>query len=491
MTATGWEFIEDLPRGWQGMASLELRGLAGIWEEQRERLEHGDSFRQFRARLCREWAVETGIIEGLYQIDRGTTQLLIERELAEELLAHGSTNRPPGEVIRILRDQQDALEGLFAFVSQQRELSTSYVKEIHAALTRHQPHVDAVDQFGTPVRAPVIRGDWKRLPNNPTRPDGQVHTYCPPEQVASEMDRLVAMHHAHTAEDVAPEVEAAWLHHRFTQIHPFQDGNGRVARALASLIFLRAHWFPLVVTRDNREEYIRCLESADDGDLQPLVSLFVRVQKRAFVGALSIARETLRGRDTVEQIIAAAREKLDARRTARYEDWVDATTKAEQIAAQLVDTAAHQAASVVEELNAVLPSADPAYRAQWQQSGAENSHWFRYQIIQVARRLGYFADTRSHSAWVRVRVLDGERTDIVITFHSLGPEPVGLMAASAFLERREWTDEDEPVVDGPHPLCSEVFQFAHTEEAVSVKERFGLWLEQAVTTGLAEWQRRL
>ena len=39
--------------------------------------------------------------------------------------------------------------------------------------------------------------------------------------------------------DVAPEVEAAWLHHRFTQIHPFQDGNGRIARALATLIFVK------------------------------------------------------------------------------------------------------------------------------------------------------------------------------------------------------------------------------------------------------------
>jgi len=36
------------------------------------------------------------------------------------------------------------------------------------------------------------------------------------------------------------EVRAAWLqHHRFTWIHPFQDGNGRVARALASLVFLK------------------------------------------------------------------------------------------------------------------------------------------------------------------------------------------------------------------------------------------------------------
>ena len=42
-------------------------------------------------------------------------------------------------------------------------------------------------------------------------------------------------------------MEAAWLHHRFVQIHPFQDGNGRIARALSTLIFVKAGWFPLVV----------------------------------------------------------------------------------------------------------------------------------------------------------------------------------------------------------------------------------------------------
>lgn len=67
----------------------------------------------------------------------------------------------------------------------------------------------------------------------------------------------------------SPEVRSAWLHHRFTQIHPFQDGNGRVARALASLVFLREGLFPLVVRESDRVEYIGALETADAGDCHP------------------------------------------------------------------------------------------------------------------------------------------------------------------------------------------------------------------------------
>ena len=64
-----------------------------------------------------------------------------------------------------------------------------------------------------------------------------------------------------------PVIVAAWFHHRFTQIHPYQDGNGRVARALTTLILLRADLLPLVVDRDLRVEYIKALELADQKQL--------------------------------------------------------------------------------------------------------------------------------------------------------------------------------------------------------------------------------
>ncbi len=81
------------------------------------------------------------------------------------------------------------------------------------------------------------------------------------------MDRLIHWHEEHVQREIPPEVEAAWLHHRFTQIHPFQDGNGRVARAIASLIFIKANWFPLVVRSDEKAKYLDELEKADFGNL--------------------------------------------------------------------------------------------------------------------------------------------------------------------------------------------------------------------------------
>ena len=291
-----WRPIEDLPADWQDLADAGLRRLADDWCEKREGPGAEAAIVEFNERLKREWAIETGLIERVYALTRGITEVLIEHGLREELIPSSATDRDPALVFDMIRDHADAVDGLFDFVKRERQLSTSYVKELHSVLLAHQETASARDIFGRRVEMPLIRGDYKTRPNNPVRPDGSVHEYCPPEQVASEMDRLLAMHREHEGRGVPPEVEAAWLHHRFAQIHPFQDGNGRVARALATLVMIRAGWFPLVVTDAGRADYIDALEMADAGDLRPLVRLFVGIQKRAFEGAINVARGVIPGR---------------------------------------------------------------------------------------------------------------------------------------------------------------------------------------------------
>ena len=284
-----WRPIEDLPADWQDLADADLHRLAAEWCERRNRPGAERAVAEFTERLKREWAIETGLIERVYALTRGITEVLIEHGLREELIPSSATDRDPALVFDMLQDHAAAVDGLFDFVKRERQLSTSYIKELHSLLLAHQETASGRDTFGRRVEIPLIRGDYKKRPNNPVRQDGLVHEYCPPEQVASEMDRLVAMHLAHRERRVPPEVEAAWLHHRFVQIHPFQDGNGRVARALATLVVIRAGWFPLVVTDAGRAEYIDALAMADEGDLRPLARLFSSIPRRAFEGAIDAA----------------------------------------------------------------------------------------------------------------------------------------------------------------------------------------------------------
>jgi Fic family protein len=488
-TAYKWRVIEDLPDHWKMMGDSSLSNLASIWNEQSIKLQNSDSLRDFNERLGREWAIETGIIENLYSIDRGITEILIEKGIEASLIPHGATDKPVDLVVSILEDQKEALDGLFDFVARRRTLSTSYIKELHHALTRHQETTEGVDTLGRRFHARLDRGEYKKLSNNPKRSgDDAIHEYCPPEHVSAEMDRLIVMHLDHLEKDVSPEVEAAWLHHRFTQIHPFQDGNGRVARALASLIFIRDHWFPLVINRDMREEYISALEEADHGDLSSLIKLFSKVQKTAFVKALSLSHHVLSAQASYQQLIAAAGEKLKARREAQIRERQKVFTVSanlEEITRDIFNEVSHQ-------LQQELQRYDTSYTAFSTKSfEGSNDHWFRYQIIEVAKSLDYYADTRTYRAWVRLRIKEERQTELVVSFHSLGVEFLGVMSASAFIEYKDINENEEATFEGPYPLCNEVFQFSYNESEETVVDRYREWLNNVLLAGLDQWRRQL
>src|SRR5436309_3696499 len=80
--------------------------------------------------------------------------------------------------------------------------------ELHTILTRHQDTTTAVDQFGNRRDIPLLKGKFKDQPNNPKRPDGTIHEYCPPIHVDSEVDNLLGWLPALATED--PIIVAAW-----------------------------------------------------------------------------------------------------------------------------------------------------------------------------------------------------------------------------------------------------------------------------------------
>ena len=282
-----WSPITDLTGSDQDLDRAEVLSLSSVWDDVRADLP-SDQVDDFNERLKREWAIETGLVERIYTLEAGITQLLIEQGIDASLIPHDATNKSPQLVAGIIADQAQAVDFLFDFVGQQRVLSTSYIKQLHALMTRKQATASGIDQFGNHVEVQLEHGEYKRWPNNPTQSDGCVFQYCPPEQVASEMDRLVELHMAHVALGVDAELEAAWLHHRFAQIHPFQDGNGRVARALASLVLIREGWFPLVIPSSELTGYLNNLALADSGSLGPLAAQFAAIQRVWFRRAIGM-----------------------------------------------------------------------------------------------------------------------------------------------------------------------------------------------------------
>lgn len=466
MTGYKWHPIEDLPEDWQRLASSELAGLFAVWKEQVVRLKDSPAYLEFQARLRREWAIETGIIEGLYDIDRGVTRTLIERGLHASLIAHGDANKPAEEIIPMLKDHEMVVEGLFDFVGQQRHLSTSYIKQIHQALTTHQETATGVDSFGHRTQIPLLRGEWKKWPNNPTREDGSVHEYCPPEQTASEMDRLIEMHQQHLEAGVPPGVEAVWLHHRFTQIHPFQDGNGRVARALASLIFIRAGWFPFVVNRDERLEYIEGLEKADLGDITSLLAMFGRMQKRAFNQAINLSSNVLLPADSVEQLIEFGARSLKEQETDlgmfpnlhKFELDDEDYRISKNIILILKEALNERLDKLVNDFKSII----------------DKTQLYQSPVIEKREQ------TKDNYKFYSVKV-DSLLFDFDFRISSKAGNK--LVYSKVYLTR--------PNDLGRQVLGKDPFQCANSESLDLIENRFRQWLEEALILGFEEWRKTL
>ncbi|MCD4830100.1 MAG: Fic family protein [Candidatus Cloacimonetes bacterium] len=481
-----WNPITDLPVDWRSLESTELHGLISVWKEQKEHLQKLDAVKVFNEQLRREWAIETGVIENLYTLDRGVTQLLIEHGFQENLIPSNSTGQSSELIIELLQDHEGVFESLFDFIGGQRELTTSYIKQTHALFTRHQPSTIAEDQNGNRVEIELIRGDYKKRPNNPKRKNGTMHMYCPPEQVSSEMDELIRLHCQHVKNQVQPEVQAAWLHHRFTQIHPFQDGNGRVARALATLVLLKGDGFPLSIHRTIRNQYIEACEAADAGNLAPLVSVIVSIQKQSFVKVLSIADNLISRHNKTQDMLEAIKKRISARKhdvEISHRNVFNTTDKLKTITTQRLTDISESILPIVHEISAngkcfVHPSDEG------------NSFWFKHQVITVAKELNYFASVPDYHSWVRLHIEEERNVDLIVSFHSLGYDFVGIIASSAFIQFRD-KDQEHSNPDGPYRLCNEVFQFSHSEKETDVTKRFNKWIENVILTGLDQWRKQI
>ena len=477
-----WRPIVDYETDPAKLSNRELRALSGIWVERLEILGESQSVLEFRKRLMREWAIETGLIERLYTLDRGVTELLIQHGISAALIPHGAGSQPPTRIAALIGDQQDAIESLFSFVKGERPLSTSYVKELHSLFTRNQEFAEGRDQFGRPAQVPLIGGDYKKQPNNPTRQDGSIHNYCPPEHVAAEMDRLIELHAAH--EKVAPEVEAAWLHHRFAQIHPFQDGNGRIARALATLVFIKANWLPLVIRDSDRRMYIDALESADEGDLQPLVSFFSSLQKAEFIRAIGIARDVEKAA-RVDARIDSIKRRLAKRRDALIQEWEAVKSVAENLRA----FAQSRLEEVRDSLQAAMNDHDEfTFFADGAMNQDHRSYYYFRQIISTAKTLGYYANTTHYRSWARLAAKGEDQGNILISFHCIGHEFQGVLVCTGTWFLRVRNDDGGFETEGETALSNEIFQFNYKEDLEDAQDRFQDWLERVIERGLAAWE---
>lgn len=466
-----------------------LEALRAEWLRRLEPLSETER-NAIRQRTLRRLAIETGILERLYDLDWGLTLNLVAEGLTRDVV-----ERAGGQVdertLATLRAHMDSLGLVVELVRDNRPLTAFFIRELHQALTRTQDTYTATDALGRTVEANLPKGVWKTSPNHVLRSDNRLLEYCPPEHVASEIDRLVEAWQALDATDTHALVKAAWLHHRFVQIHPFADGNGRVARALTLLVVEKHRYAPLVVDRYHRTRYIETLDRANEGDLRDLVALFARLESSALASELERPHEAPKGFSA--EVAHTLAEQIAHRRM-----------RAREAVALKLDTLSRAVAGRMEvwfrrkreELESIFRSqnlTDVRVLADVQMPPSEKAQWFRGQAIKTAHLAGHFADFAGFtgSCCLRVRVQDlqlryvaaihgaGRETGVkaVVTFGDIGARSSAPPSPSA-----EPPDRIPPT---DFETTHDAFRFVHTESVVDLDARASE-LEELLEEGLTE-----
>lgn len=488
-----WKHIEPLSDPEREIDLAAMAPLYDAWRNARGKLQKSspEGLERFTNRLIRRMSIETGILERLYDLDRGTTEALVTNGFLEELVTGTSTDIEPSRLIDLLRDQEAAIQLVIDCVSGNRELTTAVIHELHAILTQHQDTTSAIDQFGNRLEIPLLKGQFKQQPNNPNRPDGTIHEYCPVVHVDSEMENLLGWFSGYGGED--PVIVSSWFHHRFTQIHPYQDGNGRVARVLTTLILLRADLLPLVIDRDLRGEYVQALEEADLGDLTLLASLFARLQRSAILEALSIDadRQIAEERKLSVAVIQSIAAKFSRRREAKDVELRRVNVVAKDLRLQ---TRRILEKSLGELGRSVSQIAEPNIHITDGGPDRENAHWYKFEVAQSSKPAGKFVNFDEAHYFIKAAIrVERERLIFVTSIHHVGRELSGIMEVTAFARLESYEDsEDREYASQDFFLCSlEPFVFTYKTNINDIETSFDQWLDAVLAVALTEYGDRL
>jgi len=129
----------------------------------------------------------------------------------------------------------------------------------------------------------------------------RVHFQAPEaNRVAQDMDRFLAWFNGPAVQD--PVLKAAVAHFWFVTIHPFEDGNGRIARAIADIALARSDGTPdrfysmSARIESERKDYYLRLESAQCGstDITAWIAWFLGCLERAIDSADDMLAAVLR-----------------------------------------------------------------------------------------------------------------------------------------------------------------------------------------------------
>lgn len=241
-------YIENLLKATE--LKKELDGFRPLTPEVEKRI-----MQKFRL----DWNYHSSHIEG-NQLTFGETKALL-------LFGTTAQAKPLKDHLE-MKGHNEAILNLEEVIQEKRPLTENFIRELHE-LILHEPYeVDAITPDGKPTRKTISIGQYKTVPNHVKTKTGEIFYFASPEETPIKMAELMQWYNDNKDDNtILPVLFATEFHYRFICIHPFDDGNGRIARLLMNFILMLKGYPPAIIKAEDKERYYAALQQADAGDL--------------------------------------------------------------------------------------------------------------------------------------------------------------------------------------------------------------------------------
>lgn len=205
-----------------------------------------------------------------------------------------------------------AIKWVLDVVKGEYPLTESFIRELHLLLLKEPYEVDAITPDGQPTKRWIQVGQYKSVPNHVKTQTGETFRFASPEETPALMHDLINWYRDESnLPDVNPILLAAEFHYKFIRIHPFDDGNGRLARILMNFILIHFGYPPLIIKTEDKLNYFSALQQADAGIIESFFEYICSNLIRSLEIMISGAKgESIEEEDDLDKEIALLKAKM-------------------------------------------------------------------------------------------------------------------------------------------------------------------------------------
>jgi len=192
-----------------------------------------------------------------------------------------------------LKGHNEAIEWIFEIVKDKnRPLTENFIRELHSLIIAPDSYSDAQTPDGVKIKKLILRGEYKKTPNHVLTKTGEIFYFASPEETPAKMHELIDwFRKTYNENNTHPLILASLFHYKFVQIHPFDDGNGRMSRILMNFILMMFGFPPVIIPTNEKSNYIIALEYADKEN----INNFIQYIGEKLIASLELVLKAAKG----------------------------------------------------------------------------------------------------------------------------------------------------------------------------------------------------